>query len=129
VGKKRIRTDGVPALTDSPFANLAESLGELPEGEPSPEPAEHSSAVSSQPFRGKIVVRREKKGRGGKTATVIEGLRGTPDELEALARALASQLGCGVRSEGNTVVCQGSQTDRIRAWLFARGAGTVIIGN
>src|SRR5690606_7401654 len=69
------------ALTSHPFAGLGggawERLGAaLPDG---PAPSQEVAQAPSSPqeaawLRGKIVVRREKKGRGGKLATVIEGL-------------------------------------------------------
>jgi translation initiation factor 1 len=77
----------------------------------------------------KIVLRREKKGRGGKTATVVEGLRLPPSGLERIARELRRALGCGASVEGGTIVVQGDMTARIEPWLVARGARKVVVGN
>jgi translation initiation factor 1 len=77
----------------------------------------------------KIVLRREKKGRGGKTATVVEGIKRPPSALERIARDLRKLLGCGASVEGNTIVVQGDMAARIEPWLVARGAKKVVIGN
>jgi translation initiation factor 1 len=78
---------------------------------------------------GKLVLRREKKGRGGKTVTVIAGLGWRPRQLDALARALRKAFGCGSLVEGDTVVLQGDMTERTQRWLNDRGARQVVIGN
>lgn len=77
----------------------------------------------------KIVVRREKKGRGGKTVTVVSGVELPVAKLELLARALRKGLGCGSTLEGAAIVLQGDITDRARAWLEAHGAKKVVVGN
>ena len=76
----------------------------------------------------KLVLRRERKGRGGRTATVVEGLTLPPSALERIARELKRGLGCGASIEGNTIVVQGDMAARIEAWLVARGAPKVVIG-
>lgn len=78
---------------------------------------------------GKLVLRREKKGRGGKTVTVIEGLGWRPRQLDDLARALRKAFGCGSSVEGDTVILQGDMTERTQRWLSDRGARQVVIGN
>lgn len=128
--KPRIPTDGAPTLTSNPFAALGGALGDQPAAaspstEPSPAPtAAHASAPA---LHGKIVVRREKKGRGGKVVTVIEGL--PTAALEDLARQLRRTLGCGAHVEGDAVVLAGAQSERARDWLTARGASHVVLGN
>ena len=77
----------------------------------------------------KIVLRREKKGRGGKTATVVEGIKRPPSALERIARDLRHALGCGASVEDDTIVVQGDMAARIEPWLVARGAKKVVIGN
>jgi translation initiation factor 1 len=101
------------------------------EGERSPAPAPTTPAVAPLDFGGatKIVLRREKKKRGGKTATIVEGLRLPPSALERIAKELKRALGCGASIEGNTIVVQGDMATRIEPWLLARGAKKVVIGN
>ncbi len=76
----------------------------------------------------KIVLRRERKGRGGKTATIVEGVRLPSSGLERIARELRRALGCGASVEGSTIVVQGDMAERIAPWLQARGARKVVVG-
>jgi translation initiation factor 1 len=100
-------------------------------GTPPAAPAPATPAAETVDFGGaaKIVVRRDKKGRGGKTATVIEGIRLPPSGLERIARDLKRALGCGAHVDGSTIVVQGDMTARVEPWLTARGAKKVVIGN
>ena len=94
-------------------------------------PAPASADAEKIDFGGatKVVLRREKKGRGGKTATVVEGIKRPPSALERIARDLRKALGCGASVEGDTIVVQGDMAARIEPWLIARGAKKVVIGN
>ena len=76
---------------------------------------------------GKLVVRRERKGRGGKTVTVIEGLPFAA--LPEFARALKKSLGCGATVEDRSLVLLGDLGERAREWLAARGARRVVVGS
>ena len=108
----------------SPFAALQGLRDRLPAGAPLPPPKEPAAAKG--PAR--AVVRREKKGRGGKEVTVVEQLGLPARELEAWLKVLKSQLGCGGAVEGEALVLQGDQRDRTRAILEARGVRKVIAG-
>lgn len=77
----------------------------------------------------KLVVRKEKKGRGGKTVTRVDGLTGDPSALAAVARALAKALGSGATLEEGSILVQGAQSPRVAEWLRARGARQVVIGD
>src|SRR5262249_53604630 len=56
---------------------------------------------------GKITLSRERKGHGGKTVTVVAGLRLDARRLERVARALRRALGAGATVDGDLVVVQG----------------------
>jgi translation initiation factor 1 len=77
----------------------------------------------------KLVVRRERKGHGGKTVTVVEGVAASPRELEALARRLRKALGCGSWVDGGAILLQGDRAPAAEAWLRANGALHVVRGN
>jgi translation initiation factor 1 len=90
------------------------------------------AAASSDPLvalRGyaRVVLRREKQGRGGKTVTVVEGL--TAALAEAALKPLKGSLGCGAVLEGENVVLQGDQTARAAQFFEARGVKKVVRGN
>lgn len=127
--KPRIPTDGTPPLSANPFAALQGALGELPAGDPTPAELAPDPPPTPSPLHGKLVLRRETKGRGGKTATVIEGLRGPEAVLLEMAQQLRRHLGCGAHVEGTTLVLSGAQTERVRDWLAAQGATRIVIGN
>lgn len=102
----------------------------VPEPGSTPPPAATPAASDVDLSRcQKLVVRREKKGRGGKTATVVSGLGLRAADLERVARTLRRALGCGATVEDADVVLQGDMTRRVQAWLTARGARQVVIGN
>ncbi|MCK6572703.1 translation initiation factor [Myxococcota bacterium] len=101
-------------------APAAPAPAAAPSGATAPDPLDLAPA-------GKLVVRREHKGRGGKTVTVITGL---PEaHLDALCKALKTQMGCGATVEAADVVLQGDQVARVLPWLTARGARQVVRGN
>lgn len=112
---------------NSPFAKLAGLKADVPSA---PAPAQKAPAppqpAAKPPAR--AVVRIERKGRGGKEATVIEKLGLSPRELAAWADALKRALGCGGAVEGDAIAVQGDQRERVAKWLAAKGVGKVIAG-
>jgi translation initiation factor 1 len=118
------REDQKPAPSfGSPFARLAslrDSLPSTPQAPAAPEPPAKGPA--------RAVVRREKKGRGGKEVTVVEQLGLGPKELEAWLKDLKNRLGCGGVVEGEALVLQGDQRDRTAALLESKGVRKIIAG-
>ena len=76
----------------------------------------------------RAVIRYERKGRGGKEATVIEQLALAPRERAEWLLAMKQALGCGGMVEGEALVLQGDQRTRVRAWLEARGVSRISVG-
>jgi len=70
----------------------------------------------------------ERAGRGGKEATVVEQLDLSPAEREKWLTALKAALGCGGKIEGDTLMLQGDQRERLKPLLVARGVKRVTIG-
>ncbi len=70
---------------------------------------------------GRVVLRREKKGRGGKTVTTLTRHGLSPAALAPLAKGLRKALGCGATVEDDVVVLQGDQRDRAADLLEAEG--------
>ncbi len=73
-------------------------------------------------------MRYERKGRGGKEATVIEQLTLSARERAEWLLELKQALGCGGTLEGEALVLQGDQRARARAWLEARGVSRISVG-
>jgi translation initiation factor 1 len=97
-----------------------------------PPAARESSGARTGPdlaLCGKIVLSRERKGHGGKMATVVAGLGLAGRDLESIAKALRRALGCGASVDGERVLVQGDQVARVRDWLAARGARWIVVGN
>lgn len=106
-----------------------------PEPSPAPPEAKPTGSAAEQGPRSvyarapRLVVRRERKGHGGKTWTRIEGLTGSTVEIEAALRELKRALGCGAVRDGADVVVQGAPGERLVAFLEARGARKVVVGS
>lgn len=80
--------------------------------------------VSKKPVTigdGRVRVRREKKGRGGKTATVIAGLPLAPAELKALGKKLKAKCGTGGSAKDGEIIIQGDHRDTLVAELKKLG--------
>jgi len=105
------------------FAGLASLRDTLPQAERR-EPAR--APAPKGPSR--AVVRYERKGRGGKEATVVEQLVLSPRERAEWLLAMKQALGCGGMLEGEALVLQGDQRARVRAWLEARGVSRISVG-
>ena len=122
-----------PSSPPPPAAPFHDAFGKLrerlPEGwtAPARSPAPPASPASP-PAPARAVVRLERKGRGGKEATVVEKLALPPQRLAAWADELKRSLGCGGGVEGDAIVLQGDQRPRARAWLEARGVRKVTAG-
>ncbi len=98
--------------------------------DPEPEPEEQAETVSPPgnpagpwAIQGNrpVHVRVERKGRGGKTVTVIRGVRSPAVGRRALLRHLKSRLGTGGTVKGDQIEIQGDQRDRIVALLAELG--------
>lgn len=66
-------------------------------------------------------VRRESKGRGGKTVTTIQGLCLTLDELKTLTAALKKRCGCGGSLKEGVIEIQGDHVELLLEELRKRG--------
>ena len=69
----------------------------------------------------KLRTRIEKKGRGGKTATIISGFVGPDKDLEDLARTLKTHCGTGGSVKDGEIIIQGELKDKIVTKLKALG--------
>jgi translation initiation factor 1 len=107
----------------SPFAALAGLAASLPAGEP-PAAIEKKK---DEPFEAKVVIARSRKGRGGKTVTMVTGVKAAA--RENVCRDLKKALGCGASVEDDAIVVSGNVSDRVRAWLEAHGARRIVIGS
>jgi len=66
-------------------------------------------------------VRRETKGRGGKTVTTISGVSLAEEPLKELASVLKKRCGCGGSLKDGVIEIQGDHVDLLLAELLKRG--------
>ena len=71
---------------------------------------------------------RDRKGRGGKTVTLVAGLTGSPDALTRLTSELKRMCGTGGTLRGDVLELQGDVRDRVKAELEKRGYRVKIAG-
>jgi translation initiation factor 1 len=73
------------------------------------------------PRDGVVRLLRDRKGRGGKTVTLVAGLSGSPTALAALASELKRLCGTGGTLRGELIEIQGDHRERLRSELERRG--------
>jgi translation initiation factor 1 len=77
--------------------------------------------VTAHVSQKKVSVRLERKGRGGKCVTLIEGLSLSAKDRECLLKQFKTQMGTGGVLKDNTLEIQGDHRDAIMAILQDRG--------
>ena len=78
-------------------------------------------SVDLEPDKQKLLVKFEKKGRGGKQVTLISGFVGTDESLEKLAKVLKTKLGVGGSAKDGEIVIQGDHRTKAVEILNAEG--------
>ena len=81
--------------------------------------AELTETIDKQ--KQKLRVSIEKKGRGGKTVTLINGFVGNENDLKALGKLLRSQCGVGGSVKDGIILVQGDFKQRIIDLLKKEG--------
>lgn len=82
---------------------------------------EEERATSGSTGDGTARVRRETKGRRGKTVTAIHGLDLDAGQLADLASELKRRCGVGGSAKDGVITIQGDQVDKVMAALEERG--------
>lgn len=129
MNNQKISTDGGQGLGQNPFAALSGA------GLPSLAKAAQGAALpSKQPKvetknRGRVDIRRETGGRGGKTVTVIDGFVGIGlPEKEQLTKKMRAACGCGGTVKDGEIIIQGDQRETIARILSEAGFRPVFAG-
>jgi len=91
------------------------------------EPLDRCSCQTPGETAGREVahLRRERKGRAGKTVTTVSNLKGN---LRSLQRELQKLCGTGGTVKNGVIEIQGDFRDKIRQFLEQKGYGTKSIG-
>jgi translation initiation factor 1 len=73
-------------------------------------------------------VQSTRKGRKGKTVTVISGFQSSPETLAKLLKQLKSQCGSGGTQKDNTLEIQGDHAQKLVQLLRQMGYGAKVSG-
>jgi len=86
------------------------------------------AAQDLPPNQQDLRVQASRKGRKGKTVTVISGFQTTPETLEKLLKQLKAQCGSGGTVKDNTLEIQGDHTQKLLQILTQLGYKAKISG-
>ena len=112
---KKTSSNDAPVVYSSEFGRMCPGCGQ-------PAAACVCRKSSSLPASDGVVrIRRESKGRGGKTVMVITGLPLDITALTTLAGELKRRCGCGGTAKDGVIEIQGDHGDLLLAELSKRG--------
>ena len=84
-------------------------------------PCRCPQVISTPPQQQHPRVFRDKKGRGGKTVTVIRDLQLSPEDLTALGKRMKKMCGAGGAVKEGNVEIQGDHRDKVVSELIKLG--------
>lgn len=116
--KTRIDTSGLQEALQSPFASL--QMEGLPDAPSQVEPENPAPAPTKL---GRVVLRREKARRSGKTVVVVSDFdaRISDAEIEDFARKARQACGCGGTVREREIELQGDNAPKVRAYFESAG--------
>ena len=126
--KHKINTGGGDALGANPFTALDEAG--FPEDEIKPRTPSPQKGYAQKKSKGRVEVRREKAGRGGKTVTTLKEFPShiPLSTLLAITFELKKTCACGGTLKDRVVELQGDVCDRVCEELKLRGYQAVRAG-
>ena len=87
-----------------------------------------ASAAANAPRDGVVRIMRDKKGRGGKTVTLLVGVPGSSSALAQLTRELKQHCGTGGTLNGDVIEINGDLRTRLHDLLIKRGYKVKLAG-
>ncbi|MBF2034618.1 MAG: translation initiation factor [Leptolyngbyaceae cyanobacterium T60_A2020_046] len=86
-----------------------------------PNPALQRGVADLPPAQQTLIVQVSRKGRGGKTVTIVSGFQHRPDTLKTLAKKLKAQCGTGGTVKDDTLEIQGDHAQTLLDALKKQG--------
>ena len=99
-----------------------------PQAPPVKLPSNPAAPVPSLQKNAPVRVHRSRAGRGGKTVSVITGVKSPPEGRKALLKYLKSKLGTGGAIKGADIEIQGEQREKIVTLLNGLGYKAKVAG-
>jgi len=129
MSKDKLSTGGGENLGQNPFSTLSSA------GLPVAPKVVLAAAATAKPAgapiknRGRVEIRRETGGRGGKTVSVVSGFVGIGlPEKEQLTKKMRAACGCGGTVKEGNIEIQGDQRETIARILSEAGFRPVFAG-
>lgn len=112
-------------MTDDWREKLMGLRADMPEADSPAEPEVATEPKATQKERLDIIV--ERKGRGGKVATIIAGFTIADEEIDSVASRLKKVLGVGGSCRGGEILIQGDRSQAVSRALTEMGFKNRII--
>ena len=94
-----------------------DSNPDLPQGEE----VKEDRVMDKKASQPRLDIILEKKGRGGKVATIVVGFEMSDDEVASLASKMKSSLGTAGSARGGEILIQGDKRDAVLKFLTKQG--------
>lgn len=82
---------------------------------------EAAEAETLPPQKQRLIVKIDRRNRGGKQVTLVSGFVGSGEDLKELCRALKVRLGVGGAAKDGEITIQGDFRDRVTSILGEMG--------
>ena len=77
------------------------------------EEPDNDAPLELPPNQHKLKIEASRKGKGGKTVTIISGFQVSPETLTSLTKTLKNQCGAGGAVKDNTIEIQGDHRQKL----------------
>ena len=110
-------------MADKKFKSISwEELQSMGNPENAPEEPKEKTKANVFLAKSRIRVHLEKKGRGGKSVSIIKGLEMTNAMMKDYEKALKSLCGVGGTQKNGEIIIQGDHRDKIINYFKSKGA-------